>query len=403
VDVLDPPSAFQPLMPDQRALGPSLERAAELVAEGHRLEAAAGTLRVALQPLLRSMNSYYTNKIEGQHTRPAEIERALAREFVGDKREARKQRLAVAHIETEEELEAEVPKLVAVYYEPARVQRIHANLFGRLPPHEQTTDEGQSVVPGAWRHTRVTAGRHVSPAAEAIPALLSAWQQAYSALPGIELALVGAACSHHRLLWVHPFLDGNGRAARLHTHLVLTALGVTQGLWSPLRGLARQHEAYYARLNNADLPRRNDLDGRGPLSQEELVGFASWFLEVCVDQARFIGSLLALSDLRSRIDDLLRWLSAHPWSVNSERSVVKPDAVEAVHYVAIAGPIERARFMAMTGLPERTARRVLSSLLHFGVLTTPSSRAPVSFGVPLRSLRFLFPRLWPEAEADVAE
>jgi Fic family protein len=79
---------------------------------------------------------------------------------------------------------------------------------------------------------------------------------------------VGAVCSHHRLLWVHPFLDGNGRTARLHTHLVLTALGVTRGVWSPLPGMARDQEGYYARLNNADLPRRNDLDGRGPLSRE---------------------------------------------------------------------------------------------------------------------------------------
>jgi Fic family protein len=290
-----------------------------------------------------------------------------------------------------------------MYYEPGRVQQIHATLFERLPPKDRTTDEGQSVEPGVWRHRRVTAGRHLSPAAEAIPALLGAWQKAYSTLPGTELAVVGAACSHHRLLWVHPFLDGNGRAARLHTHLILAALGVTQGLWSPLRGLARQHEAYYARLNHADLPRRNDLDGRGPLSHEELVAFASWFLDLCLDQARFIGGLLGLLELRSRIDDLLRWLAAHPWSVNRERSVVKPDAVEALHYVAIAGPIERSRFMAMTGLPERTARRVLSSLLHFGVLRTTSSRAPVSFGVPLQSLRFLFPRLWPEAEADVTE
>jgi hypothetical protein len=41
---------------------------------------------------------------------------------------------------------------------------------------------------------------------------------------------------------------------------------------------------------------------------------------------------------------------------------------------------------------------VLASLLDFGVLSSPSPRAPVSFGVPLASLRFLFPRLWPEAE-----
>jgi hypothetical protein len=65
-----------------------------------------------------------------------------------------------------------------------------------------------------------------------------------------------------------------------------------------------------------------------------------------------------------------------------------------------AGPVERSRFMAMTGLPQRTARRVLASLLDFGILASPSPRAAVSFGIPLASLRFLFPRLWPEAEAD---
>jgi hypothetical protein len=172
----------------------------------------------------------------------------------------------------------------------------------------------------------------------------------------------------------------------LHVHLVLSAAGVTQGLWSPLRGLAREHEAYYARLNNADLPRRNDLDGRGPLSHEELVAFAAWFLDLCLDQARFMGGLLGLAELRSRIDDLLRFLGAHPWSVNSEQSVVKPDAAEALHYVAIAGPIERARFMAMTGLPSRTARRVLASLLHFGVLTGTTANASVRRGTDQKTL-----------------
>src|SRR5687768_5776973 len=106
---METPSSFQPLLPNQGALGSLLERAAALVAEGHRLELAGGALRASLQPLLRSMNSYYTNKIEGQHTRPAEIERALARDFDTDKKEARKQRLAVAHIETEIELEASLP------------------------------------------------------------------------------------------------------------------------------------------------------------------------------------------------------------------------------------------------------------------------------------------------------
>jgi Fic family protein len=233
-----------------------------------------------------------------------------------------------------------------------------------------------------------------------VEGLLAAWAARYRTLPGLEQVVVGVACAHHRLLWIHPFRDGNGRAARLHSHLVFYALGLTQGLWSPMRGLALRQEDYYARLNNADFARRHDYDGRGPLSQEDLVAFAGFFLETCLDQAQFMAGKLELGSLRDRIADLLTWLGAHPWQMGSEKSVIKADALEAVHYVAMAGPVERARFMAMTGLPERTARRVLASLLDWGLLTSPSTRAPVSFAVPLVSLRFLFPRLWPEAEAD---
>jgi Fic family protein len=391
---------FQPLFPDDRAAAPMLEQAAALVAEGHRLESAAGTLAATLRPLLRSMNSYYTNKIEGQHTRPADIERALAKEFDSDKKQAHKQRLALAHIGAEAEIEAAIPATRAELYAPAFVQHIHAELYGRLPSKDRLTDEGTPVVPGAWRSALVTAGRHLAPPPGDIPGLLGAWSRCYAGLPGVEQAVVGAACAHHRLLWVHPFPDGNGRTARLHTHLVLTALGLTQGLWSPLRGMARDHEAYYARLNNADFPRRNDLDRRGGLSQEELARFASWLLEVCLDQARFMRALLGLEELKSRLLDLLLWLSIHPWSIGSEKSVVKTEALEALHYVALSGAVDRSRFMAMTGLPERTSRRVVASLVDFGVLVSESSRSPLVFGVPLASLRFLFPRLWPEAEAD---
>jgi hypothetical protein len=166
--------------------------------------------------------------------------------------------------------------------------------------------------------------------------------------------------------------------------------------------MARDQEGYYARLNNADLPRRNDFDGRGPLSQEELVAFASWLLQLCIDQARFMRTMLGLEQLKTRLADLLRWLEAHPWPVGSESSAIKIDALEALHYVAISGPLERARFLAMMGLPPRMARRVLASLLAFGVLREDSSRSPVRFAIPLASLRWLFPRLWPEAEVPEA-
>ena len=103
-------------------------------------------------------------------------------------------------------------------------------------------------------------------------------------------------------------------------------------------------------------------------------------------------------EVATRASSLLQWLAAHPWDIGVERSGVKLEALEALHYVALTGSLERARFLAMTGLPPRTARRVLASLLDFGLLVATGPRAPVSFNIPLASLRFLFPKLWPEAE-----
>ena len=395
-------SQFQPLFPEERVIGPLHELAAELVTECHTLRGQAGEPIVrALSPRLRAMNSYYTNKIEGQHTRPAEIERAIQKDFSADAALARKQRLAVAHMEVEQQIELALAKTTpGEIFSPLLVCEIHGLLYSKLPEADRVTDEGKPISPGKYRTNDVKTGRHVAPQWKDVDGLMEGWAERYRKLAGTEALLIGAACSHHRLTWIHPFIDGNGRAARLHTHLVLHAMGLTQGLWSPMRGLARTQEQYYARLNDANLARRNDLDGRGPLSQEELVAFAGYFLGVCLDQVRFMRGRLDLASLRDRLKSLLLYLQEQPWKIGSEKSVVKIDALEALHYVAMAGAIERSRFVAMTGLGERTGRRVLASLLDFGVLTAASPRSPVSLGVPLSSLRFLFPNLWPEAEVD---
>jgi len=383
-------------------LEPLQELAAILVAECHRLGGQAGEPIVrALRPKLRAMNSYYSNKIEGQATKPAAIERALRKDFDADAALAKKQRIAIAHIEVESRLEQKLfgttPKEL---FTPALVREIHGLLYGELTAADCFTDDGKPIVPSEYRSDDVTAGRHLAPAWQDVPDLVQGWADRYRALAGTEALVIGVACSHHRLAWIHPFIDGNGRVARLHAHLVLHAMGLTQGLWSPMRGLARTQEQYYARLNNADLPRRNDLDGRGPLSQEELVKFAGYFLEICLDQVRFMRERLDLGTLKGRLKSLLLHLQEHPWQIGSEKSLIKLEATEVLHYVAMAGPIERTRFVEMTGLGERTGRRVLASLLDCGVLSAQSPRAPVTLGTPLFSLRFLFPNLWPEVETD---
>lgn len=64
--------------------------------------------------------------------------------------------------------------------------------------------------------------------------------------------ILAAASAHHRLLRIHPFLDGNGRVARLMSHAMLLDALDTGGIWSVARGLARSEENYKTRLESCD-------------------------------------------------------------------------------------------------------------------------------------------------------
>ena len=79
------------------------EAIGDVVAE---LSAAAATLGKALHPktaanlasLVRIMNAYYSNLIEGHNTRPKDIERALAGQFDSDVERRNLQLEAAAHV-----------------------------------------------------------------------------------------------------------------------------------------------------------------------------------------------------------------------------------------------------------------------------------------------------------------
>jgi hypothetical protein len=82
----------------------------------------------------------------------------------------------------------------------------------------------------------------------------------------------------------------------------LFVIGPTTGaVWSIARGLARNVDAYKGHLAACDLPRRNDLDGRGNLSEEKLAEFTKFFLTICIDQVAFMENLMQPDQLRARI------------------------------------------------------------------------------------------------------
>ena len=393
----DAPHQFEPLLPAPAKQEPLLAKAHDLARAATQLAGlpVAGELR----GLLRGMNSYYTNRIEGQHTRPLEIEQALASNFSANKELATRQRLAIAHIDAEASIEQRysVESGVRQLYDAAAVRDIHRELFSRLPPEDLVTGEGEPVVPGELRQREVQVGRHIAPAHGSLPALLERWGQFYGAIRRGEAALLALAAAHQRLGWVHPFIDGNGRVMRLHSHAVLSALGYTNGLWSPLRGFARSVDQYYARLADADSPRRGDLDGRGNLSELGLVAWIDYVLDVCLDQVGFMGGLLDISAMERRIAACLTF------EEESQRSGVRREALRPLHYLFLTGgELERGEFKTMTGLGERTAVSALSALIRRGLLKSDTPQGKVRFALPLHALRFYFPSLWPEAEADAA-
>ena len=54
----------------------------------------------------------------------------------------------------------------------------------------------------------------------------------------------------------------------------------------------------------------------------------------------------------------------------------------------------------MTGLGERTAVTMLGALVQRRLVVSDSVQGKLRFGMPLHAVRFYFPALWPEAEAD---
>ena len=199
--------------------------------------------------------------------------------------------------------------------------------------------------------------------------------------------VVAIAASHHRLVWIHPFLDGNGRVARLYSHAFLLRTELASNLWSISRGLARKVETYKSTLMAADVARKGDLDGRGSLSHEELVNFYRFFLETCIDQVGFITGLLDMDRLLTRMEIHVRE------EIAGKR--LPKGAFLLLREAFYTGEFRRGKVTEITGYQERQARGILSKLLEKGYLTSSTERGPVRLGFPPEAVERWLPGLYP--------
>lgn len=337
--------------------------------------------------LVETMNSYYSNLIEGHDTMPAEIDQALRGEYSGDPARRELQIESVAHIEVHRLL-AERLKQSGIAESPCTQEFIcwlHKEFYIRMPEEFKIVralsgDRELIVEPGELRKNDVTVGKYVPPEPGAISDLLNFFAEQYDPSRYDRVRqVIAMAAMHHRFLWIHPFVDGNGRIARLLIEAYLLKCGLDAGgVWSPVRGLSRSHDDYKRMLSLADMPRQGDLDGRGNLSARALRDFCRFFITVCIDQVDFMQELLAPESLTRRVEGYVQ-----------KRAFEKTLRLEARHILTeliYRGELTRGDAVRISGLKERTARDMIGQMLVEGLLSsdTPKGKLRIAFPDPVR-------------------
>jgi Fic family protein len=395
--LFDHVSDMEPLVPETEAELSGLPFA--LIRGAERLgNALHPVTRKSVAGLVRSMNSYYSNLIEGHRTTPQDIDAALTKHFSANAAHRSLQILHLAHIEVQAEMEAKIQKMPASdICSTEFLCWLHEGFYRRLPEDlkkvEDKKGEFHQVQPGKLRDSEVSVGRHLAPSSKKLNGFLERFAEFYGPMVSTEPnSLVAAAAAHHRLAWIHPFLDGNGRVARLFTHAWFAKAGIdSNGLWTISRGLARQQENYRATLANADEKRLNDFDGRGYLSQRFLREFCQFFLRTAIDQVEFMQGLLALDNMQARI-------LGYAERKEAAKELPKGSGM-VLREIFLRGEIARGEVPRIVGASPRTGQKITRELLSQRLVTSSSPKGALRLDFPAEAAGHYFPNLYP-AGAD---
>ena len=378
-------SSMEPMMPRVTP---------ELISLSGAIRERIGGLKEKLHPItakavsavVADMNSYYSNLIEGHHTYPKDIERALQNDFSSNLQERDKQLLGLAHVKTENAILSSATE--ENIFTPGTLLKIHETFYANLPESMRLSKlqsgKEYQIIPGKFRNFEVAVGAHQPPASKSLEKFIARFCEAYKNIPIGEI-LIATAASHHRLAWVHPFGDGNGRVVRIFTSSLLKAYGLNGGgIWSISRGLARNRSQYYAKLAIADQGRQGDLDGRGTLSERSLIEFCEFFLSTMLDQMDFMLGILKLDSVISRYARLMH-------EVFPKKSEL---CLRIIKELWTFGETPRGKICEITGMSERASRAILSELESKGFVKSDSLKTPVHINISADISEQIFPNLF---------
>ena len=341
--------------------------------------------------MTRMMHCYYSNLIEGQQTLVPDIESALRNDFSAEPTKRDLQKLALAHLACQRWASGHTGSA----FDQEFLCELHNRFYSALPPSlcVATSRAGVEVplTPGVLRELDVRVGAHLAPPHALVPGLLRRFQARYET-PNQSLSskIIAIGASHHRLAWIHPFRDGNGRVVRLFSDKLIRQLGIDAGgLWSLSRGLAFARQEYYERLSNADRERDPSSadDGHGHLSERALREFCGFMLKVMLDQIGYMQGLFEFEALGGRIDQYVR--------LESGLGELGPRVSLLLREALYRGEFPRGDAGRISGAGERTGRTALAAAVDAGLLKSSTPKSPVRIALPSKVLGTYFPRLFP--------
>ena len=386
------PSLMEPMMPEDR-----LHRLENMAFDLYgKSQALATMLNVGIcksvGDLMYPVHCYYSELIDGHHIYPANIRWAISNDL-SDEPEIRDLQLearaftdVMRLIDDAEALSRPLSRQFVLWVHAEFCKRLPEQLLNRT---NTSTGENTLVAMGRFRDGDAQAGLRGSVPAVMLEQLMDRFEEVYASVPSRAGQVMAVAAAHHRMLWMQPFYNGNGHIARLQSYACLRRLGIGSGPWSLSRGLGRNVQQYYLRLQDADLPRRDGLDGRGNLSLKGLEAFCEFFLMACINEVDDMCRVFEPEALLRRIGLYCRDEVAAGRLMKGSFNVLR----EAL----MCGAVERGRAPEITGYADRQARKVLKGLLDHGLLTSDSPKGAVRLAFPGHVLECWLPGLYPAA------
>ena len=395
---------FTPLLPNDNQENIDAELLS--MAEELCIKSATLTGSYALQvlygikELLRKVNSYYSNQIESEGTHPIDIDKATRQEFSSNSKEKQLQHLSLVHIEVQKYVESyftegQTPHSRGFVLDVHRELYSHPNMAHFLQIEDKENNAIVEMIPGELRESNVRVGQHIAPDPTELSSFFDTYELLYKIPKHATQAkqVIYALASHHRLMWIHPFLDGNGRTARLVLDGIFSSMKLEgYELWNISRGLSRRSEDYKRYLALADMARQGDLDGRGALSTKAFISYIKFMLEVALDQVDFMNQNLKMHSLHERIERYVR-LSKEGFF---DRKPLPKYSELLFKELLMLGEVPRGKVMDIIHTKDRTATTLIRELIQMNFLEsdTPKSAIRLKFNAHFAS--YIFPELIPQ-------